>query len=265
MPEPQPAPQQDWIELKPGVPWAPPANLNRIARQQGLCLAIAQAAVFDEICQAVPISEAEQQGLLQRYLEDQNLSSEAELSDYLEQRGWSQDDLLYFSSKGFKLQRFQEQVFSEEVSLRFLANKLDLDQISYSLIRVTDGDLAFELHQRLQEDEASFEELASAYSEGPERDSQGRIGPVPLNQAHEAVVNNLRTSAPGQLWPPFFLENIWLILRLDHWEGARLDEATHEALLDQLFDDWVDARVAQLLAGDQPGPLPLHLLEAEGS
>jgi len=265
MPEPQPAPQQDWIELKPGVPWAPPANLNRIARQQGLCLAIAQAAVFDEICQAVPISEAEQQGLLQRYLEDQNLSSEAELSDYLEQRGWSQDDLLYFSSKGFKLQRFQEQVFSEEVSLRFLANKLDLDQISYSLIRVTDGDLAFELHQRLQEDEASFEELASAYSEGPERDSQGRIGPVPLNQAHEAVVNKLRTSAPGQLWPPFFLENIWLILRLDHWEGARLDEATHEALLDQLFDDWVDARVAQLLAGDQPGPLPLHLLEAEGS
>ena len=88
---------------------------------------------------------------------------------------------------------------------------------------------------------------------------------MPLNQAHEAVVNKLRTSAPGQLWPPFFLENIWLILRLDHWEGARLDEATHEALLDQLFDDWVDARVAQLLAGDQPGPLPLHLLEAEGS
>ena len=146
--------------------------------------------------------------------------------------------------------------------MRFLASKLELDQISYSLIRVTDGDLAFELHQRLQEEEASFEELASTYSEGAERDSQGRIGPVPLDRAHTAVVNKLRTSTPGQLWPPFFLENIWVILRLDAWQGARLDEATTEAILDQLFDEWVDARVAQLLAGDTPGPLPLHLLEA---
>ena len=43
--------ETDWIELKPGVAWTTATELNRIARQQGLCLAMAQASVYDEICQ----------------------------------------------------------------------------------------------------------------------------------------------------------------------------------------------------------------------
>ena len=261
MPASTPADHNSWIELMPGVPWASPQELNRIARQQGLCLAIAQASVYDEICQAVSLSREEEIAAMQAYLAQQGVADNSQMEQFLKLKGWSEADLTYFATKGERLQRFQEKVFSDGVSLRFLEQKLDLDQISYSLIRVSDGDLAFELHQRLQEGEASFEQLAANHSEGSERNSQGRIGPVPLNQAHPAVVNKLRTSEAGQLWPPFFLENIWLILRLDQWEGARLNDAMRDALLDQLFDEWVDARVQQLLAGETPGPLPLHALE----
>ena len=42
--------ETDWIELRPGIPWTTATDLNRIARQQGLCLAMAQASVSDEIC-----------------------------------------------------------------------------------------------------------------------------------------------------------------------------------------------------------------------
>ena len=250
-----------WIELKPGVPWAPPRYLNRLARQQGLCLAIAQASVYDKICQAIRLNKEEEIAAVKTYLEQQDINDQAELQPFLKAKGWDQDDLTYFATKGIRLQRFQEQVFGDEVSLRFLEQKLDLDQISYSLIRVNDGDLAFELHQRLQEGEASFEDIASVYSEGPERDNEGRIGPVPLNQAHSAVVDKLRTSEEGQLWPPFFLKNIWLILRLDQWQGARLNDETRDLLLDQLFEEWMDDRVSQMLAGNVPEPLPMHLLK----
>ena len=251
-----------WIELMPGVPWASPKELNRLARQQGLCLAIAQASVYDEICQAVQLSQEEELQAVRTYLAEQGIKNKNQLQPFLQHKGWTQADLTYFSSKGQRLQRFQEQAFSDAVSIRFLESKLDLDLISYSLIRLSDGDLAFELHQRLQEGEASFEELATTYSEGSESNRGGRIGPVPLNQAHPAVVDKLRTSEEGQLWPPFFLENIWLILRLDTWQGARLDDAMHDQLLDQLFEEWVNARVKQRLAGEIPGPLPLHALEA---
>ena len=127
------------------------------------------------------------------------------------------------------MERFRSQAFSDEVELRFRANKLDRDQIHYSLIRVRNGDLAFELHQRLQEGEASFEDLAAAYSEGEERYNGGSVGPVPLSQAHPQVAEKLRISQPGQLLPPFFLVDIWLILRLDSWQGARLDEDTRSS------------------------------------
>ena len=248
------------IELHPGHPFCTAETLNRIARQQGLCLAMAQAAVFDEICQAVPLPQAIERNLLNAFRRQEDLEADADLEQFLTAKGWQRDDLLYFASKAERLQRFQRLMFADEVELRFLSHKADLDQIHYSLIRLSDGDLAFELHQRLLENEDSFEELAARYSEGDERDSGGRIGPVSLRQAHPVLVEKLRISQPGQLWAPFFLVNIWVILRLDHWQGSRLDDSTRQILLDDLFSDWIQKRVEQLLRGEEPPPLPPHVL-----
>ena len=248
------------IELHPGRPFCSAETLNRIARQQGLCLAIAQAAVFDEICGAVPLPQAIEKDLVDDYRRQENLDADADLKQFLTAKGWRQEDFLYFATKAERLQRFQRLMFAEEVELRFLSTKADLDQIHYSLIRLHDGDLAFELHQRLLENEDSFEELAARYSEGDERDSGGQIGPVSLSQAHPVLVEKLRISQPGQLWAPFFLINIWVILRLDHWQGSRLDDSTRQILLEDLFSDWLQKRVEQLLRGEEPPPLPGHVL-----
>ena len=56
------------IELHPGVPFCDAITLNRIARQQGLCLAIAQAAVYDEICRAVTLPVAVEEREVEDYL-----------------------------------------------------------------------------------------------------------------------------------------------------------------------------------------------------
>ena len=249
------------IELHPGTPFCDVATLNRIARQQGLCLAIAQASVYDEICTTVALSEDLEEQAVQAYLQQQEIETDAERNAHLRARSWSEADLRYYASRGERLDRFQRLMFDAEVELRFLDQKLDLDQITYSLIRVEDGDLAFELHQRLLEGEAPFEALASQYSQGRERESEGRIGPVPLNQAHEAVVQKLRTSRPGELLAPFFLVDIWLILRLEQWEGSRLDDDTRDTLREELFEAWLERRVEALLAGDAVAPLATHRLE----
>ena len=249
------------IELKPGVPFCGIGELNRIARQQGLCLAIAQAAVFDQICQAVALESELEDALIYRYLEQEEVNNDSALEQFLHTKGWDHTDLRYFATKGQRLEIFKQRVFQEEVEIRFLERKLDFDQVHYSLIRVQDENLAFELHQRLQEGEAEFSDLAAAFSEGPEQDTEGRIGPVALTQAHPTVAEKLRISQPGQLWKPFYLVDIWLILRLDHWEGARLEDELREELLNELFYDWLQQRAMQLLAGETPNPLPLHMLD----
>ena len=251
-----PSTEKQWIELKPGVPFTSPQQLNRIARQQGLCLAIAQASVYDEICQAIDLPEDDVDQLIQVYLSEQGITAQDQLQPFLNSKSWTEDDLIYFATKGHRVSVFQSRAFAEEVELRFLNRKLDLDQVTYSLIRVTNGDLAFELHQQLLEGEASFEELASNYSEGSEQQTGGLQGPYPLSQANETVAEKLRVSQPGQLWPPFFLVDIWVILRLDHWEGARLDDNTKEAMLDEIFGEWLNKRVMNYLNGNNPGPLP---------
>ncbi len=253
----QPSEEDQWIELKPGVPFISSQELNRIAKQQGLCLAIAQAAVYDEICQAIDLPKDDVDQLTQMYLSKQGITAQDQLQPFLNIKSWKENDLIYFATKGQRVSVFQSQAFAEEVELRFLNRKLDLDQVTYSLIRVTNGDLAFELHQQLLEEEASFEELASNYSEGSEQQTGGLQGPYPLSQANETVAEKLRVSQPGQLWPPFFLVDIWVILRLEHWEGARLDDNTKEIMLDELFGEWFNNRVMQYLNGETPSPLPI--------
>ena len=244
------------IELHPGTPFCTSEELNRIARQQGLCLAIAQASIFDEICRSIELPEEHEADLVNSYCLQNNLHQPEQISEHLQRRGWQQNDLLYFATKQERLRRFQQLMFAEDVELRFLSTKNDLDTIWYSLLRSRDGNLAFELHQRLLEGEADFEELAATFSEGPERDHGGKLGPVPLSQAHPVLVEKLRISQPGQMWEPFFLKDIWVILRLDEWQGARLDDLTRQQLLQDIFDDWLHERAIQLLNGEQTPPLP---------
>ena len=80
------------------------------------------------------------------------------------------------------------------------------------------------------------------------------------SQAQRDVVEKLRTSQPGQLWPPIFLKDIWVILRLDSWEGARLDDNIRQQMLDEQFNEWLQHRAGQLLAGEVREPLPVHRL-----
>ena len=251
------------IELRPGTASCNIATLNRLVQQQQLGIPIARALIYDEICQAVVVSQDDSDELVRMYLDQQGVeaSNADAVQAFLQSQGWSFDDLSYISSRWERIERFQNQVFAEEVERQFLSTKLSHDQVTYSMIRVRDGDLAFELHQRLLDDEASFAELASTFSEGPERDSAGVCGPVPFDQAHATVVEKLRGCQEGELLEPFFLVDIWLILRLDRWEGARLDAAMRETLLEELFEQWLQRRVNQLLVGQPPEPLPLHLLE----
>ena len=250
------------IELHPGIPFCDVSTLNRVARQQGLCLAMAQAFVHDEICRAVELPAEQVEFELQAYLQELGITNQKELDEHLVIHGWSDADLRYFACRAERLDRFKQQMFDEEVELRFLDRKHELDEIVYSIIRVHDGNLAFELHQRLQEEEAGFAALAGRYSEGSERETGGRCGPVALDAAHDAVVLKLRTSRIGELLPPFFLVDVWLILRLEEWKGARLDAATRQDLREELFDAWLEQRVNAILAGQDVGALPTHRLES---
>ena len=103
--------------------------------------------------------------------------------------------------------------------------------MSYSLLRLRDAELAAELYQQIKEGEALFSDLASRFSEGPEKRSGGLLGPVPLSQPHPALAKLLQVSKPGQIWPPKVLDGWWVVVRLEKLMPATLDPALQERLL----------------------------------
>ena len=48
---------------------------------------------------------------------------------------------------------------------------------------------------------------STEFGQGPEAKTKGVVGPVPLNQAHPALSERLRTSQPGQLLEPFRIDD----------------------------------------------------------
>ena len=65
---------------------------------------------------------------------------------------------------------------------------------------------------------------------------------------HDSLVRRLRVGRPGQLWPPFQAGDIWVVLRLEELQPARLNDDLRSRIIGELFEEWLQDRVRQLLA-----------------
>ena len=254
LPEPlSGVPEQPLVELGHGLPWITLSEINRLVRQQGVAPALARAWVLDDLLRAIPLIPERQLELERQWLEQHGVSRPEDLQPWLSRQRLLSEDVTQLACQAERLDRLRRHRWGEEVEIHFLRRKPELDQVVYSLLRVSDVDLAAELHQRIQEGEASFAALASAHSEGRERHSQGVIGPLPILTAHPEISSRLRVGQPGQLWPPFQVDRFWIVVRLEEHLPARLDEPTAQRMLEELFETWLQERVKLVLAGE---PLP---------
>jgi hypothetical protein len=68
---------------------------------------------------------------------------------------------------------------------------------------------------------------------------------VLLSQPHPDIRHLLAVSRSGQLWSPRCIDEWFVIVRLEHLEPVRFDVAVKQHLLNELFETWVKAEVAQ--------------------
>jgi parvulin-like peptidyl-prolyl isomerase len=106
--------------------------------------------------------------------------------------------------------------------------------------------LAQELYFRILEGENSFAEVARDHSEGPESRSGGVLGPVSVSQPHPAISKLLSVSQPGQLWSPRPLAEWFVIIRLEKFLPAQLDEPMRRRMIEEMFENWLREQMAQV-------------------
>lgn len=179
------------------------------------------------------------------------LTDEKQLQDWLERYGMSQEQIAAMVTRRLRIEKFKQATWGNKLESYFLKRKGQLDQAVYSLIRTKDRGIAQEVYFRIQEGEQSFAELAIAYSTGPEAQTNGLVGPVELGSLHGSLQKLLRLSQPGHLWQPMPLGEWLVIVRLEKFIPAQLNEFMRQRLLRELFEAWLQQQLNQLPDADK--------------
>lgn len=241
-------------DTAPALPFTAEA-LRWLADQQLLRTAL-KAHLLDQALAPVILSEEEQNQSLSAFAQQQGIADAEALNVYQARHLLTLERLRLLAERPLRIQRHCSEAFAHKAEARFLDRKTALDRVVYSLLRLPDPGLARELYLRIADGEADFAELAQNYSQGPERQTRGIVGPVPIEQAHPELVRRLRSHPPGRLLEPFRIDSWWLVLRVESITPANFDDRTRDAMTRELFDDWLEQELEQRLAALAPELAP---------
>ena len=192
------------------------------------------------IDKSLTLLEEEKQTALRVYLRHLGISSERELSRWMESEFLEKEQLHKRSERFFIWLKTCEKRFRNQALSLFLKRKAKLDRVVYSLHWVNEEALAHELFIRLKEQECSFEQLfCSLPDDRDEGLPSGKHGPVALEMLPEALANILRVSSPGQVWPPREAEGGWVILQLEELQPAVFNQDLRQQFALELGDRWL--------------------------
>ena len=169
----------------------------------------------------------------------ENISNEGEFDSWLKSKNIIKEEFLSELTKTLKIKKYCRDNFLHQADQRFLQRKSSLDIVIYSIIRVKDVYLANELYLRIKEGENDFGEIAKEFSEGPEKNTKGIVGPVSLSQGHPAINNIIKSSSINEVRDPFKLGEWFIILRVESLREAVLDTEMENLMTKELFEIWL--------------------------
>ncbi len=203
--------------------------------------------VINNITDNIPLEDEEINNFKRKLFSQENIEDDKHFQSWLIKKNLTEDKLLLKVSRPFKLNKYCLDQFSSRVHAHFLTRKAKLDQVIYSLLRVSDQFIAKELYLRILGNEESFSSLAEKFSEGNEKEVQGIVGPVPIEKSHPELARVLKSSTPGVLNQPFQIGDFWLIVRVESFKEATLDPAMELQMAKELFEQWLNEECTQVV------------------
>jgi parvulin-like peptidyl-prolyl isomerase len=218
-------------------------SLVPLLQQYGMLPQLIREILVDRAIEPFALAQDEALKAYEQFYQRYQLKNEADLNAWLDKQAMTRDQLDHLMTRGMRVEKFKQKTWENQIETYFLQRKGKLDRVIYSLIRVTSLDLAQELYFRIQEGEQSFADVARGYSKGAEAQTGGLIGPVELSVPHPVLANFLANSQPGQLSPPTRLMDWIVLIRLEQFLPAQLDDTIRSRLLNELFEEWLQTQM----------------------
>lgn len=208
-------------------------------------------SIIEQAISSISCTPDETTQACQEFYQPWGLTSEAKQQEWQTQYGLTQDQVEQLATRDLRVGKFVETTWGHRLEAYFLKHKHKLDQVTYSLLRVSDIGMASELYFRIQEGEQSFAELSRQYSVGPEAQTGGVLGPFEFGNLNPELAKLLYTVSVGEVQPPIEFGEVYALVRVEERIVARLDEAMRQRLLQENFNAWFQAQLAQLSESDQ--------------
>ena len=219
-------------------------NLKENLKRWGLLRRIKREMLVDKYLESVDMPNEEiKKTIIKQWLQQNKIKNQAELDSWIKKNEMQIDDWESYIVRSWQWAEYCLESFRADLNSYYLKRKSSLDKVTYSLLRTESKDLADEFYLRIKEAEDTFSQLASEYSEGPEKKTQGYVGPVSMGQTHPAIAKLLISSKEKQLWSPRKLEKWWVIIRLEKLECTQLDENMKRNLACELGDLFIEKEI----------------------
>lgn len=205
-----------------------------------------QEILLDEATASIECTPEEVVAAHQQFYTQNQITTDEARQSWLQRYGMTQEQLESLATRELRIEKYKQITWGPKLESYFLNRKDKLDKVIYSLIRTQDIGIAQELYFRILEGEQSFAELARAYSQGPEAQTDGLIGPVELSVPHPTLAQILTLSQPGQLSPPTRVGEWIVLVRLEKFIPAQLDDPMRRRLLNECFNSWLQEQLNQL-------------------
>ena len=174
------------------------------------------------------------------------IENKEDLNKWMEANRIDEDSFSSLATREFKLKKYSKETFGNKVEARFLQRKQNLDIVIYSLIRVKSFFKSRELFYRIIGEEEDFGDLASKYSEGIEKKTRGIVGPGTLARIHPKLAEHIKNSEAGQVQSPIEIEGFYLIIRVESYDPAQLDDFMRERMEEELFNAWIEQEANEI-------------------
>ena len=189
-------------------------GINFLERANLLEITVKELLISDLI-KNISLEEEQSREVFEDYLKKNGLVEKSKLKEFLNKNNFSKEILKAKLIRSFKIQNYFLNEFKSIAKEFFMKNKSSYLKVTYSLIRTSDFQLAKELYLQIEAKEENIYDLAAKYSQGEEKFSKGLIGPIPLNQSHNKIIQKINSSKEGELHEPFQIDNWWIILKLE--------------------------------------------------
>ena len=219
-----------------------------LLRKYNLLKPLVEQMITSEAIAGVPVPADALEKAKLELLDQRGFETMEQWSEMLADLERTEDEVIDRLERVIRRQEYIRERFAPKAEARFLERKNELDQVVYSLLRLANNFLARELYLQIESGESNFADLAKRYAEGPERNTNGIVGPVSLTQAHPALVEKLRVAQPGVLLEPFRIADWWLVVRLERYSPATFTPEVSDRMCREVVDAWIAEETATTLS-----------------